>query len=190
MASRLPRSCRASFTIWYCSRSSCIMAWKKNRFNLRLSQSSWQTVDCTFWRYLTPPWMSLVDLDDVPDEKSSSSTMAVVNPRVWASRAHWKIKKNVGLQMKVWIIETLILTPDPVAPPPMTSTSNCWFFSRSICSLRLGKTPLTRLLMWVLAIRTCCWVRCKKWKKILVKRKYVPRKWYWLNIFNGHYWNP
>lgn len=45
--------------------------------------------------------MSLVDLDEVPEEKSSRSTSPTRSPRVEASRA----------------------TPQPVAPPPMTRTS-------------------------------------------------------------------
>lgn len=48
-----------------------------------------------FWRYLTPPWINFVDLDDVPLAKSLASTNAVFNPRVHESKA----------------------TPAPVAPP-------------------------------------------------------------------------
>lgn len=49
-----------------------------------------------------PPWMSFVDLEDVPEEKSSRSTSPTRRPRVTASRA----------------------TPLPVAPPPITRTSS------------------------------------------------------------------
>ena len=48
-----------------------------------------------------PPWMSLVDREEVPEEKSSRSTRPTRSPRVAASSA----------------------APHPVAPPPTTSTS-------------------------------------------------------------------
>lgn len=63
-----------------------------------------------------PPWMSFVERDDVPDAKSSRSTSATLRPRVEAS----------------------IATPVPVAPPPMTSTSNSCPFIASFISARVG----------------------------------------------------
>lgn len=62
----LALSCNASFTILYCSKSSCIIA---------------------FCKYLTPPWMSFVLLLEVPLAKSSPSIKAVLRPLVAASRA-------------------------------------------------------------------------------------------------------
>jgi len=53
------RSWSASFTILYCSISSCMIA---------------------FCRYRTPPWINFVLRDDVPDAKSSASTNAVFKP--------------------------------------------------------------------------------------------------------------
>jgi hypothetical protein len=58
--------------------------------------------------------MSLDDLDEVPEAKSSFSTRAVRSPRLAASRA----------------------TPAPVMPPPMTSTSKCWWARRARASDR------------------------------------------------------
>merc|ERR1719238_1885791 len=52
--------------------------------------------------YFDPPHSSFEDRDDVSDEKSARSTHAVLRPRVAPSSA----------------------TPQPVAPPPMTRTSN------------------------------------------------------------------
>ena len=49
-----------------------------------------------------PPWTNLVDLEDVPEAKSSLSTRPTRRPLVTASRA----------------------TPHPVAPPPITRTSS------------------------------------------------------------------
>lgn len=49
-----------------------------------------------------PPWINLVERDDVPEEKSSRSTSPTRRPRVTASSA----------------------TPHPVAPPPTTRTSS------------------------------------------------------------------
>ncbi len=51
-------------------------------------------------RYRRPPWMSLLDRDEVPDAKSLASTSPTDSPRVAASRA----------------------TPAPTTPPPTTST--------------------------------------------------------------------
>lgn len=48
-----------TFTIRYCSISAFMIA---------------------AWRYRTPPWISFVLLDEVPDEKSSNSTRAVLRP--------------------------------------------------------------------------------------------------------------
>ena len=53
------------------------------------------------WKTI-PPWISFVERDDVPEEKSSRSTRPTRRPLVTASRA----------------------TPLPVAPPPITRTSS------------------------------------------------------------------
>src|SRR5215207_11759000 len=61
-----------------------------------------------------PPWMSLLDRDDVPLAMSRASTSAVGSPRVTASSA----------------------TPQPVIPPPMTRTSKRSSASRRHASFR------------------------------------------------------
>jgi hypothetical protein len=75
----------------------------------RKSKAKSSTSACA--KYLLPPHRSLVDLEDVPEEKSSLSTQATFKPLVAASNA----------------------APAPVAPPPITSTSNsCFAFNRDI----------------------------------------------------------
>lgn len=55
----------------------------------------------TCYRYLTPPCINFVDLEDVPDPKSFFYITNVRNPRVEAS----------------------MHTPAPLAPPPITTIS-------------------------------------------------------------------
>lgn len=52
-------------------------------------------------KYRTPPCISLVDFEEVPDPKSLASITKVLSPRVDASKQ----------------------TPAPVAPPPITTKS-------------------------------------------------------------------
>lgn len=116
------RSANASFTMRYCSTSAYMPnnAVNFESYNRRLVIL---TPKMAFCRYRTPPWISFVDLEDVPLAKSSASTSAVFRPRVIESKA----------------------TPAPVAPPPMTSTSyssplcNTW-----ICSDRGGNFRFCR----------------------------------------------
>jgi len=61
----------------------------------------------TCCKYLTPPWISLVDFELAPAPKSSLSINRVLMPLVEASRR----------------------TPTPLHPPPMTKTSYLGLFS-------------------------------------------------------------
>lgn len=60
-------------------------------------------------RQRTPPWISFVDLEDVPEPKSFFSITRVRNPLVEASKQ----------------------TPAPLAPPPITTISQLGLFSIS-----------------------------------------------------------
>lgn len=80
--------------------------------NLELSK---EMNACT--RYLLPPHRSLVDLDDVPEEKSSLSMHATLSPLRAASSA----------------------APLPVAPPPMINKSSSEAFSLN--SFMLASLP-------------------------------------------------
>ena len=83
---RFARSCSASLTILYCSMSSCMIAFCRY-LQYRYSTDSVQT-QYSSTRHLTPPCISLVLRLLVPLLKSSSSTSAVVRPRLAASSAH------------------------------------------------------------------------------------------------------
>lgn len=71
-----------------------------------------------------PPWSNLVDLEEVPEEKSSLSTSPTRSPLVAASSA----------------------TPQPVAPPPTTRMSRGLTalepISADSCTALEGTTPL------------------------------------------------
>ena len=119
ISSKFALSNSASLTIRYCSKSAPNIA------------------AC---RYRTPPWISLVDLEEVPDEKSSYSTRAVLSPRVVESSA----------------------TPAPVAPPPITRISYSSSFKHLIISFRGGRALDGRLFNSVKISACAVWV-IPKW---------------------------
>ena len=74
------------------------MSARSSRRSWSASRTSWK-FRCS--RYRNPPWISLLERLEVPDEKSARSTSATLSPRVAASSA----------------------MPAPVTPPPTTSRS-------------------------------------------------------------------
>src|SRR6185437_2807278 len=95
---------------------------------------AWAVVSGAVMIYLAirrrPPWMSLLDRDEVPDPKSRASTSPTDSPLVAASRA----------------------TPAPTTPPPTTST---WCSMRAIAARARSRSAGPSRVFLVSAVTSC-----------------------------------
>lgn len=119
------RSWSASFTILYCSTSTCMIA---------------------FCKYRTPPWINFVLREEVPDAKSSASTNAVFKPLRESITLLYGLIFFSGERKTMQVssfslprVQASRAHPAPVAPPPIINTSYSCDFKVFTWSSRIGK---------------------------------------------------